>query len=849
MSFDAFFSEMTNLPVAHPWQSRLGNDPTPRDRLVRVPTGLGKTAGVVASWLYHRVRRADPAWPTRLVLVLPMRVLVEQTHREVAAWLARVAPGVRVHLLMGGRCEDEYALTPEVPAVLVGTQDMVLSRALMRGYAAGRARWPVDFGLLHRDALWILDEVQLMDTGLATSVQLAALRATGARPTVSWWMSATLQPSWFRTVDFAPRVDDLWRDRTRVEPTERVGGTWDVTKTLVRAPTVADPGAVAERAAEGHTAGTLTLVVVNRVERAVEVFKALRKRAPAAELRLVHSRFRGQERRGWATDFLRRDAPMPAAGRIVVATQVVEAGVDVGARLLITDLAPWPSLVQRFGRAARYAGEHGRIEVVGPVPPDAGAAAPYDLGALGAADVALGGLADASVRSLEEHEPTLPEDTLAALYPYAPAHVLRRPDLRDLFDTTADLSGAELDISRFVRSGEERDVSVFWRPVDGEPEAELQPHRDELCAVPFLSARKWLDGAHAWRWSYPDGEWVRLDALGLRRIVPGAVVLVRASEGGYDVERGFDPKSKRPVPTAPPAATTSAGTAFDAGADGEGSDALSRLSPASDPWKTVGFHGREVGEQADALARALGLADDLRALLALAGRWHDHGKTHPGFQRSLRAGGRVEARFPTPRVDLAKAPDGAWIPPRSRTPKGYRHELASALALLELLRRAVPTHAALVGPWEELVERPPETPDLAEHPLARELAALSAEAFDLVVWLVATHHGKVRCALLPAPGDPEGRIRGVADGDELPGVQVADAAGEPVQVPAVTLRLDPAQLGLSWRYGASWTDRVERLRSRWGDAELAWLEAVFRSADVRASMSTVTDPWLPQATP
>ena len=57
--------------------------------------------------------------------------------------------------------------------------------------------------------------------------------------------------------------------------------------------------------------------------------------------------------------------PEDATGvdRVIVATQVVEAGVDVSARTLVTELAPWSSLVQRFGRCARYGGS-GRVVVV-----------------------------------------------------------------------------------------------------------------------------------------------------------------------------------------------------------------------------------------------------------------------------------------------------------------------------------------------------------------------------------------------------------------------------------------------------------------------------------------------------
>ena len=32
----------------------------------------------------------------------------------------------------------------------------------MRGYGMGRFGWPIDFGLLHTDTLWVFDKVQLI---------------------------------------------------------------------------------------------------------------------------------------------------------------------------------------------------------------------------------------------------------------------------------------------------------------------------------------------------------------------------------------------------------------------------------------------------------------------------------------------------------------------------------------------------------------------------------------------------------------------------------------------------------------------------------------------------------------
>src|SRR3990172_9826385 len=147
-SFEAFFARVTG-EKPHGWQVELGESNAPVSRLIRIPTGFGKTLGVLLAWTYPRIHRNDDAWPRRLVWCLPMRVLVEQTYSETVRVLREVASvwdgsaarsgEIGVHVLMGGVEADEWHLWPEERAVLIGTQDMLLSRALNRGYAARRA--------------------------------------------------------------------------------------------------------------------------------------------------------------------------------------------------------------------------------------------------------------------------------------------------------------------------------------------------------------------------------------------------------------------------------------------------------------------------------------------------------------------------------------------------------------------------------------------------------------------------------------------------------------------------------------------------------------------------------------
>ncbi len=164
---DLFLRATQRMPFPYQRALALSRD---LPEALSAPTGTGKTAAVVLGWLYRR-RFAAPeirrATPRRLVLCLPMRTLATQTTGAVTAWLRALAlhdegaglgrgDRVGVHLVMGGHALDDWHLHPERDAVLVGTQDMLLSRALNRGYGQSRFLWPWLYALFSALAVFRL---------------------------------------------------------------------------------------------------------------------------------------------------------------------------------------------------------------------------------------------------------------------------------------------------------------------------------------------------------------------------------------------------------------------------------------------------------------------------------------------------------------------------------------------------------------------------------------------------------------------------------------------------------------------------------------------------------------------
>jgi CRISPR-associated endonuclease/helicase Cas3 len=194
---------------------------------------------------------------------------------------------------------------------------------------------------------------------------------------------------------------------------------------------------------------------------------------------------------------------------------------------------------------------------------------------------------------------------------------------------------------------------------------------------------------------------------------------------------------------------------------------------------TLAQHLVAVRDRATRFAVNMGLPDSLATIAAQAAAYHDLGKLDPRFQAMLHGGDHLAAEVAAePLAKSGMDPNDRFAfqraQQRSRYPSGMRHEAASAQAL-----RAAATTL--------------DTTDL-----------------DLLLHLVASHHGRSRPLLPPT----------------------TDTASV-----TYTVAVDGTEVEIDSGHGIDWTAprRFEDLNHRYGRWGLALLETIVRLADIACS--------------
>jgi CRISPR-associated endonuclease/helicase Cas3 len=595
-----------------------------------------------------------------------------------------------------------------------------------------------------------------------------------------------------------------------------------------------------------------TLIICNTVDRAVAVHNGIKARLRCGDIEdidllLMHSRFRSAERRLQLNQLA--NSGIKPGGQIVVATQVIEAGVDMSSAILWTEIAPLACLVQRLGRLNRkgefgYNGKaiHGfaplailiGIEAPDPVSKkkkeDREKAQreaeqkylPYVKTKCDGAWQHLGGLkGDASPAALEEI------NTATAASIDASPYSLQRHELLDFFDTDANLSLGFTDVSPFVRGLDpETDVYVAWREWPGSddrgmPRFSPDFQRQELCPVSIGRANESRAVlSKGWLWRGKDAGWA---SVGSTDIVPGMTIMLPTSAGGYRTELGWT-GSEDDWPVA---------SVYEP--DNMPSDE-EMLSSLNHGWRSIAQHTQEVESEWLSIITALkgaSLSDQEQTAIRRGIGWHDAGKNHNAWRDAAsealeRAGISVRDEFlPLAKFSLSDSPRLKEINDDG-TPKFVGHALRSEIRSLRASFRPGIAHEVASA----LAFRQSEQ---AQFGTARPIESLLSE------YLVMSHHGRVRKVLRdeipkqPRHSKDAEAIRGVTDGDELPAVTLA---GESLGCKALTT--DCRRMGRDDNGNESYTRGVLHLLDHYGPIRLAFFEALFRAADIRASIRAAT---------
>jgi CRISPR-associated endonuclease/helicase Cas3 len=333
--------------------------------ILQAPTGAGKTCASLYPFLYAYVHPNVIELPGQCIYSVPLRTLANQFVHAYNSIVRDYRQKFslqnlrRVSLQTGERPEDPRFESD----LLFTTIDQTLSSFLSIPYALSTSLANFNTGAVLGSYL-VFDEFHLFpmnrDGSGAFATTMHMLRIL-KRLTPWTLMTATFSRTLLQglcrqldAIEISPATTSF-NDIPSQQGKERY---FSVREEQLSASHVWDD------MRENHR--SRVLAICNTVDRAIELATELHRIvAPNVRVILLHSRFFQQDRTTIEEQLTREFGENKQAYSeepvILIATQVVEVGLNITCEALHTEIAPASSIIQRAGRCARFAGERGQV--------------------------------------------------------------------------------------------------------------------------------------------------------------------------------------------------------------------------------------------------------------------------------------------------------------------------------------------------------------------------------------------------------------------------------------------------------------------------------------------------------
>jgi CRISPR-associated endonuclease/helicase Cas3 len=336
-----------------------------RSIILQAPTGCGKTRAALFPFL-DGWRNTATAFPRQCIYAVPMRVLANQFEAEYKQTVSRYATSHGLRKL--GNVSIQTGARPEDPRfagdLIFTTIDQLLSSFLTIPYSLSNRQANLNAGAIIGSYL-VFDEFHLFpvdengDGALATTLHMLKL-LKGITPFVL--MTATFSKTMIERLcaELDAEAVTLSQDEIDAIPSQRgKQRRYRYTAQSLTARVIADDFVEHRR--------QRVIAICNAVDRAQALVIALQTDAQlvGVQIELLHSRFYASDR-AIKEALIQREFGEEIAQRkwgpaILVATQVVEVGLNITCEALHTEVAPASAIIQRAGRCARFAGESGLV--------------------------------------------------------------------------------------------------------------------------------------------------------------------------------------------------------------------------------------------------------------------------------------------------------------------------------------------------------------------------------------------------------------------------------------------------------------------------------------------------------